>query len=238
MNTGYSEKNAQKFLDFKKGSFDWLYLEMPLIKKWLQPVVNSSSVILDVGCGVGTVSELLIDIGASPSNIVANDISQSMIDIAKARLQKVTFICEDASHLKIPKGNFDLIVSSMTLHYLNQQQFISFINNAKHGLKENGILFFIVMHPVRFIKHYKAYFSDELLYVDSPWGKLRIFPKKVEDYINPAIEAGLNIQRVIEPQPEKASKYINLKSYGNYTRYPTRLCVIARKHRVQQEELD
>jgi len=76
--------------------------------------------ILDVGCGTGIVSFLLLSRGAS--KVVCVDISQYMLNCAKEKADKlgydktrIDFCQADAEAMPFKNGQFDLVVSSMVL---------------------------------------------------------------------------------------------------------------------------
>jgi ubiquinone/menaquinone biosynthesis C-methylase UbiE len=69
--------------------------------------------ILEVGCGTGSNLLDFIRLGASPKNIVGNDLLEERIITASSRLPKdVTLICSDASTLVLPKKHFDIVLQS------------------------------------------------------------------------------------------------------------------------------
>jgi len=90
------------------------------IMEWLREVgIRSDERVLEIGCGIGTVTSLLCE--AVPSGtILANDISPKSIATAKKRLsgrRNVTFIEGDV--LKLPlKGPFDLVLLPDVLEHI------------------------------------------------------------------------------------------------------------------------
>jgi SAM-dependent methyltransferase len=231
MTTQYTKKTAQKFLDFKQTSFDWRYVEKPIIQKCLTPVIKPTTKILEIGCGVGVATQLLIELGAKPQNIVCNDISQEMIDLAREHLTGPTFICEDAAKLKLPAQEFDLVFSGMTLHYLTNLDTTILFGQVGTTLKPGGMFFFVTDHPMRFDEHYRSYFVDEQLEIASPWGKLKIYPKTIEAHVTPLLENGFKILGFYEPMAIDEGKVADEKSYRNYSTYPVRLAILAVKER-------
>lgn len=76
--------------------------------------------ILEIGCGTGFLSEYLIK-QYPAAEIVLIDIAPSMVDITRERFKEYSHVqvaIMDGEALTL-EGNFDLIVSSMTLHWFN-----------------------------------------------------------------------------------------------------------------------
>lgn len=92
--------------------------------------------ILEIGCGTGQFSQMLVSRYPS-ANLQLTDIAPSMIDICKERLSSATsvqFICTDIETVD-PIPRFDLIVSSMTLHWFTeiQKSFAKIMANLAPG---------------------------------------------------------------------------------------------------------
>lgn len=79
-----------------------------LIESWL-PAPRSR--ILDVGCGTGSLSVLLTELG---HQVVGIDLSSKMIAQAQAKAaangQQITFHVMDADYLQLPQNHFDVII--------------------------------------------------------------------------------------------------------------------------------
>lgn len=75
--------------------------------------------VLDIGCGLGTLSLFLARLGACVAGI---DLSKQMVTRCQARSDLVKimahFIRGDAELLPFKDGSFDLVVGSRTLHHL------------------------------------------------------------------------------------------------------------------------
>lgn len=99
------------------------------IMNWLRGCgLNSNMRVLEVGCGVGTLTQLLAT-AIKDGHLLANDISPISIELAKNRLDgmsHVQFICGDIKNLNV-QGPFDLIVLPDVLEHI--------------PLEDHGILF-------------------------------------------------------------------------------------------------
>src|SRR5579872_1322984 len=72
--------------------------------------------VLDIGCGTGVTTEPFARAVAPGGRVTAVDISQPMLDAARARIDKagldnVTLILADAQVHEFPKNSFDLVTS-------------------------------------------------------------------------------------------------------------------------------
>lgn len=99
------------------------------IKDWLK----NSKIILDIGCGVGHLTNYW---GATG---VDND--PKAIDLAKKRFPKTKFLVGDATK-KIPfdTNSIDAIVCYNVLEHLTNQARENFFQEAKRVLKKDGII--------------------------------------------------------------------------------------------------
>ena len=86
-----------------------------LQKKIIEPYVSSltsGSKVLDIGCGIGVVSEMILAI--NPNVIIDAVDFQEMIQVASAKISKnnINFISSSAEAYKIQDETYDMIISS------------------------------------------------------------------------------------------------------------------------------
>jgi len=111
-----------------------------------------STKVLDVGCGTGTFLELFQKSG---SELYGIDTSPSMLEIARGRLgQHAHLHLDDATHMPFEDQNFDLVLSMLVLHEMDQDTRLSTIAEMKRVLKNDGQILIIDFHAgrARFLK--------------------------------------------------------------------------------------
>ncbi len=82
--------------------------------RWL--AITPSSRVLDVGCGTGALSRVLLTQGFG--RVVGVDPSASFIAFAGSRTPNATFQVGEADALRFPEGSFDAVVSGLVLNFL------------------------------------------------------------------------------------------------------------------------
>lgn len=106
--------------------------------------IKKGTLILDVGCGTGRISELLHQY--SDNDITAIDLSSNMINVAKEKYKNnnhIEFICDNFLTHKFDKKFDYIILYNAFPHFLN----IEALNNAFiENLKENGK--FAILHSL------------------------------------------------------------------------------------------
>lgn len=230
MKVKYSGTQAQKYKQFAEKSFSWKYLEKPVIQSHLKNKVDSSKKILDAGCGTGRSTRLLLDLGAKEENILATDISPAMLRQARRLFSGVKFIESDLVNLDFKENCFDIILSNMVLHYIDQKNLEKVIKKFASWLTSSGYLLFIVVHPLRFPENYSSYFEDGPKTEKTPWNTLiEYYPKKVSDYVNSVIESGLELLSLEEPKPLSESVQADSVEFNKYSSIPSRLVIEAKK---------
>lgn len=119
-------------------------IEIPQIKVLLPSIKNK--IILDLGCGAGDMDRYFIENGAK--FVVATDISENMIKVAKAengsdKIQYNVLKMEDISCLN---QKFDIVYSSLAFHYI--EDFEKLLKDINNLLNPNGILIFSQESPI------------------------------------------------------------------------------------------
>ena len=101
---------------------------------------------LDLGCGFGAFARWAREMGADSVHGV--DRSENMLSRARAETRdpRVTYDLADIEHLALPDASFDLVYSSLTLHYL--ADFGAVCGTVRRLLVPGGRLVCSVEHPL------------------------------------------------------------------------------------------
>jgi len=199
--------------------------------------------VLDLGCGFGWHCRYAMENGAR--SVVGVDISEKMLQRAHEinNLEGIGYVCSPLEDVNYPAGKFDIVLSSLTFHYI--QSFQSLSRNIYQWLRLGGSLVFSVEHPV-----FTAYGTQEWFYdadgkklhwpVDNYFieGKREAiflgetvikYHKTLTTYLNSLLEEGFVIKKIIEPEPSKPmlEAYPEMK---DELRRPMMLLISAMKH--------
>ncbi|WPH05064.1 Hypothetical protein R9X50_00796300 [Acrodontium crateriforme] len=102
--------------------------------------------VIDLGCGYGWFCRWACEAGAS--SVAGIDISEKMI--ARAREMETngttTYAVSDVTDFKLDSGTYDLVYSSLTMHYLCEID--TLFGNVFRGLKPGGRFVFSLEHPI------------------------------------------------------------------------------------------
>ena len=108
---------------------------IPVLDKWIQK--NTTTTLLDLGCGNGYLTDYLAKKGISCSG---TDFSESGIKIAQATFPNVTFF-QSAMEQPLPqehKGKYDTVLSVEVIEHLLLPR--QLFQRAKEALNSNGTL--------------------------------------------------------------------------------------------------
>ncbi len=189
--------------------------EIPAILS-LSPNLNGLKV-LDLGCGYGEHCTLFKKMGAK--KVVGVDLSEKMLQVAKQENPDIEFVRADISDLSFIKEKFDVVFSSLTLHYI--KNFPKLANQVYDILKKGGYFVFSQEHPLSTAPiNGPTWTEDEngnaLHYNLSDYAKngkrkvkwlvdnVVMFHRTFSETLNPLIEAGFKIEKLLEPVPSKA----------------------------------
>lgn len=230
--TKYSQMNRS--VKGLSGAGEWKTLEKML------PDFKGKRV-LDLGCGFGWHCQYAIEHRAA--SVTGVDISEKMLAVAKAKTNnKISYIQRPLEDVDFPKDSFDVVISSLTFHYL--VSFDDVVKKIHTWLKQGGDFVFSVEHPV-----FTAYGTQDW-YRDAE-GKILHFPvdnyftegrreanfleekvikyhKTLTTYLNTLIKNRFEITGFAEPQPNK-ELLETVKGMKDELRRPMMLIVSARK---------
>ncbi|MBY7812890.1 class I SAM-dependent methyltransferase [Vibrio fluvialis] len=134
---GYAQLPRSQFgLD---GAPEWASIEAIL------PDLTGKNVV-DLGCGYGWFCRAATDKGAA--KVLGIDLSQKMLDKAHAMTSdaRITYQRGDLEHLTLGNAQFDLVYSSLALHYLPDLN--PTFTTVFQALKPGGQLVFSMEHPI------------------------------------------------------------------------------------------
>ncbi len=95
---------------------------------------NKEQTILDLGCGTGTLTAQLRNLG---SKVVGVNSSQSMIDKAKEQFDNIDFMVCDVLDLPF-ENEFDVVFSNAVFHWISNHD--ALLSNVHKVLKSDGLL--------------------------------------------------------------------------------------------------
>ena len=187
-----------------------------LINKLIEVGLKKNHKVLEIGCGIGTLTGLIQKVVKS-GKIIAADISDESINIAKQRLKNkgnIDFFVTDMTNFSIPEV-FDFVILPDVLEHIpveNHKKLFATINNH---MNNNSVIFINIPHPLSI--EYMGKHQPEKLQVIDQAIHLNILAESV--YSN-------NLQ-IIDYKPYKL--------YHNYVDYV--LITIKRKNELKYESL-
>lgn len=164
--------------------------------------------VLDAGCGPGAYTEWLLDRGAIVTSL---DYSDEMVNLTRERVGNRAKIIK--ANLNLPLDfladeEFDIIVSSMVIHYIKDLQ--KLFSEYNRLLKMSGALVFSTGHPAMdFILHPQGnYFETEMIKDD--WSSYNIemysYRRSLSDIFRVLKETDFKVDELLEPLPLEECK--------------------------------
>lgn len=199
--------------------------------------------VLDLGCGAGQLAHYLATTGAA--EVVGVDVSERMLALARAQWAhpRVTHRREPIEHVAFPLARFDLVVSSLVLHYV--EDYRGLVSRIATWLAPGGVLVYSTEHPI-----FTARLPGDGWVLDDAgrrtrWGLDRYAEEGAREehwfvpgvwkvhrtmatLINGLLDAGLVVERVLEPVPSE-QWFRDHPLGGDERRRPMFLLVRARK---------
>lgn len=195
--------------------------------------------VLDLGCGYGWHCRYAADHGAA--QVIGTDISRRMLQTAEERNagEVIEYRCAAMEELSFPDGSFDIVLSSLALHYVCD--FAPLVERISRWLRPDGTFLFSVEHPV-----FTACGSQDWEYDDE--GQIRHFPvdryysegsreavflgeritkyhRTLTTYLETLLRCGFALRHVVEPQPPE--EMLELPGMRDELRRPMMLIVSA-----------
>ncbi len=214
------------------------YLEKPAMYKLLPDLKGKR--VLCLGCGTGEECQSILDRGAK--EVLGMDVSKGMITEAKKEYPHIDFQIMSMESLNYPDSSFDLVYSSLVLHYI--KDWSKPLQEVKRVLKKKGTFLFSTHHPLHWgtnmvmihgrkswlmgyingsegqpPKIYGDYFKirkqTDLWFGDFT---VRYWHKPLEVILREIRESGMMIEDFVEPQPVPACR-TKFPDFWNRTRH-------------------
>lgn len=168
--------------------------------------------ILDIGCGVGVLTE---ELARGNADVVGVDPSRVSIELAREMFGKsATFRRGSAEwYASVTKKRFSVIVANMVL--MDALDLSSFVNAVAGLLRRGGVFIFSITHPCFWPTYYGYseeswfHYNQELI-VESPFKisnqqdcqlNSTHIHRPLEKYVDEFVKAGLVVDGLFEPYP-------------------------------------
>lgn len=224
---GYSL--LRRSVDGLEGAPEW-----PAIRSML-PDLRGSRVV-DLGCGFGWFCRWAREAGAA--SVLGLDVSENMLARARETTRDPAIVYEraDLERLALPSGSFDLVYSSLTLHYLENLK--ALFAEAHRALVPGGHLVFSVEHPIYTAPGQPGWSRDRTWPLDryleegprsTDWLAKGVIKqhRTIGTYLNLLLEPGFTLLRVEEWGPTDAQIAAH-PEWANERQRPPFLLVAAR----------
>ena len=197
--------------------------------------------LLDLGCGYGWHCIYAMEQGAASATGI--DISEKMLAVAreKTHYPQVTYKRMALEEMDFPDGSFDIVLSSLALHYV--KSFGDVARRVNRFLSDGGYFVFSAEHPVFTAEGSQDWYRNDT-------GKILHFPvdnyfcegqrharflgeevvkyhKTLTTYVDGLLTNGFELLRLVEPQPPE--KMLDIEGMRDEMRRPMMLIVAARK---------
>jgi SAM-dependent methyltransferase len=189
-------------------------MEQPSFLALLPDVLGQR--VLDLGCGVGQLALHLAQQGAA--EVIGVDVSARMLGLARSErtYPRVTYQLQAIEEVEFSPERFELVVSSLAFHYV--QDYASLVRRIAAWLVPGGTLAFSTEHPIYtarlptngWVVNEQGQrtgwviddYSDEGVREENWFVEgVRKYHRPMSTLLNNLIDAGLRIDRVMEPAP-------------------------------------
>ncbi len=240
MSNGLWEEHARWWqVGFTEGA-DAEYTEqiVPLVAELLA----GRNRVLDVGAGEGQLARLAVAVGAGEA--IGVDPTRAQVDEAVARGGGPTYLRAEAARLPFVDGAFDGVIACLVFEHIEEMD--QAVGEVARVLEPGGRFLFLLNHPLLQTPG-SGWIDDHVL--DPPEQYWRIGPyltesSEVEEvakgvfipfihrplsrYVNALVEAGLVMERMIEPPPPEGF-LARAPEYPDAATIPRLLVLLARR---------
>ncbi|MEL7001954.1 MAG: class I SAM-dependent methyltransferase [Bacteroidota bacterium] len=143
-----------------------IYIKNWLVEKGLRP----DSKILELGCGIGTVTSLILPLLNENGKLLAVDISPESIALAQQRLsnyKQASFICADVVDLEMKGEEFDFIILPDVLEHIPIEVHNKLFRKLREVCHQNTTVLIHIPFP-NYLQHLIDSKAESLQIIDQP----------------------------------------------------------------------
>jgi SAM-dependent methyltransferase len=108
---------------------------LPFIRELIE--IKEETSVLEIGCGEGGNLKPFLDIGCN--RIIGIDMSAKYIEQAKALVPSATFLLQDMQHGLPNTQKTNVIIASLSMHYMPWEDTIKMISRVRDSLAGDGL---------------------------------------------------------------------------------------------------
>ncbi|MDL2274178.1 class I SAM-dependent methyltransferase [Oscillospiraceae bacterium OttesenSCG-928-G22] len=197
--------------------------------------------VLDLGCGFGWHCQYAAAGGAR--SVVGTDISKKMLAVAEEKNEYpavVTYRALPMEELDFPAESFDVVISSLALHYV--ESFSDIAASVARVLTRGGTFVFSTEHPVFTAREPQGWICDGETRLHWPVDRyfsegerdmiflgehVKKYHRTVETFVSALLSAGFAITGLREPRP--SPDFASFPDYPDELRRPMFLLLSAKK---------
>lgn len=116
---------------------EYLKRENLIFNYFLKDVDLKNKIILDAGCGLGLISEKLLE---KKAKVYGIDYSLNNINYVRKKFKSKNFYCTSVTNLPFKNNFFDIIIYTEVIEHLNKEEQEKSLQELKRVLKKNGLL--------------------------------------------------------------------------------------------------
>ena len=137
-----------------------------LLKKLKELGMNKSSSLLELGCGIGTITSLISKVVRN-GFVEAVDISPKSIELAKKHLQcdQVVFKTANITSFKPEKDSYDFVTLFDVLEHIPMEDHASLFKLISNYMRDNSLLLINIPNP-DYVEYDKKHHPESLQIID------------------------------------------------------------------------
>ncbi|MCF6131827.1 class I SAM-dependent methyltransferase [Flavobacterium wongokense] len=128
-----------------------------------QSIKKENPSILELACGPGNITKYLLE-KRPDFKILATDLAPNMIELGKINNPTADFQLLDFRDIENLDTTFDAVMCGFGLPYLSKKEAIQFIEDSKHILNPNGVLYLSTMEDDNSKSGFKTGSTGDAMY--------------------------------------------------------------------------
>lgn len=128
------------------------------IKKLLKEYIKPGSMVLEIGCGIGIISEYISKLIGRKGILVATDLSNNNIEYAKKTVKRnnIRFKVADVLVENLPAEKFNYILLLDLIEHIPKKEHSKLIEKLVNCLRKGGLMIFTLPSP-----EYQEYLKEK-----------------------------------------------------------------------------